>query len=152
MSTPHQILVATDFSAAGQQAVDYAVALAAKLGAKVNLLHAYAVPQWVVGEFAPTLPPNIEQEIVESAQGAMHKAAAGAKASGCLGQLLIRRGDPRAVIVEVCTELHCDLVVMGTHGRRGVSRLLMGSVAESVVRTAPCPVLTVRPIAVPPVS
>jgi nucleotide-binding universal stress UspA family protein len=42
--------------------------------------------------------------------------------------------------------------VMGTHGRRGVSRLLMGSVAESVVRTAPCPVLTVRPIAVPPVS
>lgn len=57
----------------------------------------------------------------------------------------IRVSDAREAIVQLASDVEADLVVIGTHGRRGVSRLLMGSVAESVVRTAPCPVLVVRP-------
>ncbi len=56
----------------------------------------------------------------------------------------VRVGDPRDVIDAVATELHADLIIMGTHGRRGLSRLVLGSVAEAVVRSAPCSVLTVR--------
>ena len=57
---------------------------------------------------------------------------------------MLRTGDARDVIIRACEEINADLIVMGTHGRRGVSRALLGSVAESIVRTAPCPVLTIR--------
>jgi universal stress protein A len=57
---------------------------------------------------------------------------------------ILRIGDPANVILELANELHAELVVMGTHGRRGVSRLLLGSVAESVARSSPCPVLLLR--------
>jgi nucleotide-binding universal stress UspA family protein len=57
---------------------------------------------------------------------------------------MLRTGDARDLIVRACEEVGADLIVMGTHGRRGVSRALLGSVAESVVRIAPCPVLTIR--------
>jgi nucleotide-binding universal stress UspA family protein len=57
---------------------------------------------------------------------------------------MLRKGDARTAILAFAEELHPDLIVMGTHGRRGVSRLVLGSVAESVARTAPCPVLLVR--------
>jgi nucleotide-binding universal stress UspA family protein len=56
----------------------------------------------------------------------------------------LQTGDPRTLIVDTAAQLHSDLIIMGTHGRRGVSRLLIGSVAEQVARTAPCPVLLVR--------
>lgn len=61
----------------------------------------------------------------------------------------VRVSDAREAIVQLASDVDADLVVLGTHGRRGVSRLLMGSVAESVVRTAPCPVLVVRPRGTP---
>jgi nucleotide-binding universal stress UspA family protein len=61
-----------------------------------------------------------------------------------VGQALVRTGDARDVINQTAKELGIDLIVMGTHGRRGLSRALLGSVAETVVRSAPCAVLTVR--------
>ena len=61
-----------------------------------------------------------------------------------LGEVLLRTGDARDVINQTAKEVGADLIVMGTHGRRGVTRALLGSVAETVVRTAPCAVLTVR--------
>ena len=63
---------------------------------------------------------------------------------GTIGQAVLRTGDARDSIIQAAEELHADLIVMGTHGRRGVSRALLGSIAETVVRSAPCPVLTVR--------
>jgi len=57
---------------------------------------------------------------------------------------VLRTGDPRDLIIDVARELGADLIITGTHGRRGVRRALIGSIAESVVRTAPCPVLTIR--------
>ena len=63
---------------------------------------------------------------------------------------ILRTGDPRDMILQTAKEIHADLIVIGTHGRRGISRFLLGSVAEAIVRSAPCPVLTVRAKAVTP--
>ncbi len=61
-----------------------------------------------------------------------------------VGPVLVKSGDPREVIVDAAKDLKAEVIVMGTHGRRGLSRAIIGSVAESVVRTAPCSVLVVR--------
>jgi nucleotide-binding universal stress UspA family protein len=84
----------------------------------------------------------IDQMVVDS-QDALDRLAR-TKCSANLGQVLVKTGDARDVINETAKQLGIDLIVMGTHGRRGISRALLGSVAENVVRTAPCAVLTVR--------
>jgi nucleotide-binding universal stress UspA family protein len=82
----------------------------------------------------------IDSMVVDN-QKALDKLAA---EQGCLGEVLLRTGDARDQILQAAKELGADMIVMGTHGRRGVRRALLGSVTESVVRSADCPVLTVR--------
>ena len=135
------ILVPVDHSACSEQALDYACELATKLDAKVHLLTvigipAYGVPELGVGVTAPM----IETMVVDN-QRAVDTLA---KTRPAVSQALVRVGDARDVILQNIDELKADLVVMGTHGRRGLSRALLGSVAEMVVRTSPVPVLTVR--------
>ena len=77
-------------------------------------------------------------------QKALDALAARKRGTATIGQILLKTGDARDSINQTAKEIGADLIVMGTHGRRGVTRALLGSVAETVVRTAPCPVLTIR--------
>lgn len=138
---PKNILVPVDFSEIAEHATGYAFNLARSLGAKVHLLHAYllpSLPQTASGA------EELAQKLEVNAQTEMKRIADKHKESGLVGQLLVRLGDPRDSIVRTAKELPSDLIVMSSHGRQGLSRMLLGSVAETVVRTAPCPVLVVR--------
>jgi len=138
------ILAATDFSAASEQAVTYAASLALEFGATLHLLHvvpdpilaaawseAYAYDLDKLGE---RLRRDAERQLAERA----------ARIEGIVVTRDALIGRPASTITAIAADRDVDLIVMGTHGRSGVSHLFMGSVAERVVRTAPCPVLTVR--------
>jgi nucleotide-binding universal stress UspA family protein len=82
--------------------------------------------------------------MISDNQKALEALAARKCGTAIIGKILLKTGDARDSIDQTAKEIGADLIVMGTHGRRGVSRALLGSVAETVVRTAPCPVLTIR--------
>ncbi|HZO16304.1 MAG TPA: universal stress protein [Polyangiaceae bacterium] len=135
------ILVPTDFSACSEQALDYAVELASKLDARVHLLTVIGIPAYGLPELGIGVTAPMIDSLVSDGQGEVDRLARERK----LGtQALVRTGDAREVILQTAEELKADLIVMGTHGRRGVSRALLGSVAEMIVRRSPTPVLTVR--------
>jgi len=144
MLMPTKILVPTDFSSNADQALDYALELANKLGATVYLLNVIGIPAFGVPELGVALTSTAIDGIVRDNQAAIDKLAASRASRGKIGEALLRTGDPRDTILQVAEELHADLIIMGTHGRRGLSRALLGSVAEMVVRTSPVPVLTLR--------
>jgi nucleotide-binding universal stress UspA family protein len=141
MRTLANILVPTDFSASSEQALDYASDLADKLGAKIHLLSVVGIPSYGVPELGVGLTATMMDDMVMDTQTALDQLA---RDRTSVAQTLVRAGDPRDVILQTAEELHADLIVMGTHGRRGISRALLGSVAEMIVRTSPVPVLTVR--------
>jgi nucleotide-binding universal stress UspA family protein len=140
---PRNILVPTDFSEHAERALDYAVALAAKLDARVHVLDAVVLPIWGA-ELGVSVTAAMVDDVMSANQKELERLVAARTGKAAFGPPWLEVGDARTVIVDVATRLGADLIVMGTHGRRGVSRLFLGSVAESVVRTAPCPVLLVR--------
>ncbi len=142
--TTSNILVPTDLGEGAAEALDYACGLAADLGATVHVLHVIGVPALGVPELGVAMTAGVIDAMVHDNQATLEKLAEERRSRVTIGHVLMRSGDARDQINEVARELDCDLIVMATHGRRGVSRVLLGSVAESVVRTAPCPVLTVR--------
>jgi nucleotide-binding universal stress UspA family protein len=143
-SIPSNILVPIDFSPHSEQALDYATDLAAKLDATVHVLNVIPIPALGVPELGVALTSNVIDQIMADNQAALDKLCAARKGKAKLGEPLLRTGDARDIILHVAEELRADLIVMATHGRRGVARALLGSVAEMVVRTSPVPVLTVR--------
>ena len=140
---PKNILVPIDFSEQSEKAASAACALAAKTGATVHLLHAYLIPVESVG-IALTVSQKYVEQFVQESKAQLQELVAKLCPNASLGPLLVESGDPREVIVHKAKELNAELIVMGTHGRRGITRALIGSVAESVVRTATCSVLVVR--------
>lgn len=143
MSLPRNILVPIDLDDSAAQVLDYAVALAAKLDAKLHALH--VVPWPLLGAEVPIAVTEASMDdIMRGKQQAFDDLIAAHTAKLPLGSAMLKTGDARTAILAAAVELHADLIVMGTHGRRGMSRLVLGSVAESVVRAAPCPVLLVR--------
>ncbi len=142
MWCPRTILFPTDFSEYSRQAFQIACDVATRNEGRVIVLHAHP-PATVVGG---DLPQAIEYEDEDEAR---RKLASILPATADVPvQHLFVAGIPGPVIARAIREVHADLVVMGTHGRRGLSRVLMGSVAEEVVRRAECPVLLVKPQAV----
>jgi nucleotide-binding universal stress UspA family protein len=135
------ILVPTDFSACSEQALDYAVELAGKLDAKVHLLAVIGIPAYGVPELGVGITAAMMDNLIEDNQRALDQLARNRKG---VAEALVRTGDARDVILQTAEQLKADLIVMGTHGRRGISRALLGSVTEMIVRTSPIPVLTVR--------
>jgi universal stress protein A len=142
---PKHILVPTDLSEGAEEALDYACELARPFGATVHLLHVIGIPTLGVPELGVALTSTVIDSLVRDNQIALEQLADRKRAQATFGQILLRTGDARDLINQTAKELGADLIVMGTHGRRGISRALLGSVTETVVRTAPCPVLTVRP-------
>ena len=137
---PRTLLVATDFSETATYAFARACELAVALHATVHLVHC-------VGQGLPELPPALTQEstslLRDSAQRALADLAS-QHVEVSWGKSTVVLDDPRDGVLATARALGADLIVMGTHGRRGLSRFFIGSVAEHVVRRATCPVLTVR--------
>ena len=144
MALPKIILVPTDFSTAADAALARAVDLAATLGAKVYVMHAYQLP--IVGFPEGVLVPTADMatRIITWAQKELAASIARYQGRGVELVSMLEQADPRAATLSVAEEISADLIVMGTHGRRGVARALIGSLAEHIVRSAPVPVLTVH--------
>lgn len=140
---PKNILVPIDFSEPSEKAATAACALAQKTGATVHLLHAYVIPVESVG-LAQTVSQQYVEQFVKESKAQLLELSGRLCPQARMGPMLVESGDPRDVITHKAKDLDAELIVMGTHGRRGLSRALIGSVAESVVRTAPCSVLVVR--------
>ncbi len=140
---PKHILVPTDLSEGAEQALDYACELARTLGAQIHLLNVIGIPALGLPELGLALTTTMIDQLVAESQDSIDQLAR-TRCTAPLGRVMVKTGDARDVINQTARELGVDLIVMGTHGRRGISRALLGSVAETVVRSAPCAVLTVR--------
>jgi nucleotide-binding universal stress UspA family protein len=141
---PAVVLVPTDLSVEAERAFDYACDLARELDATVHLLHVIGIPALGVPELGVALTAQMIDSLITEHRVAVEALADKHRKDTRIGEVLLKTGDARDMINQTAKNLHVDLIAMGTHGRRGVSRALLGSVAESVVRSAPCPVLTVR--------
>jgi nucleotide-binding universal stress UspA family protein len=133
----HCILNPTDFSDRSSYAFQFACALTRDYGARLIVLHV-AAPTVFYGE--GLVIPEAETLFQEAKEKLNRLEVPDANIRA---ERRFQEGDPVTEILRVAQELHADLIVMGTHGRTGLRRLLMGSVAEQVVRKAACPVLTV---------
>jgi nucleotide-binding universal stress UspA family protein len=153
--TAQRFLVPIDFSEDANQALEYAIGLASKLGARVTLLHVIQPPPWGGADMDVTLPyayslfiQNLEAEVAHRMQACLERVTAG----GLEGEVTVVRGVPFREILETAKMQQVDLIIMGTQGRTGLQHVLMGSVAEKVVRLAPCSVLVVRQPTIVPIS
>ena len=140
-----RMLVPTDFSVPSEEAWALARRLARGVGAEVVLAH-ILVPPPIYGEQPEVV--GAELKVFDDARAWVEKElerwATDARASGLAVRTALRTGTAHEEIVDLATAERAELVVLGTHGRTGVTRALMGSVAERVIRLAPCPVLSVR--------
>ena len=148
-SSIRRILCPTDFSPPARQALDYAMALTEKFAAELHVLHVVENPALPVhgSRFSWALPDDILPRLVHQAELELALAVPQDDLQ-TIDQRMVRTvkvGHPVSAMIEYANEHTIDLIVIGTHGRTGVSRLLLGSVAEKLIRLSICPVLTVHP-------
>ena len=142
--TVQHFLVPIDFSLYAEQALDYAITLAQKLQAHVTLLHVIH-PPLVAGADMGVWPSRAFLDELEAAiRRDMEGYLAHVTAAGLEGEMAVVHGIPFHEILETAKKRQVDLIIMGTHGRTGLPHVLLGSVAEKVVRLASCPVLIAR--------
>jgi len=143
-----RILLPTDFSLYSSEATKYACAFAEKFDAELHLLHVLetrlsATPEFAAGLALPTPVKENQAKCEKALLEILDSAWAQSRRSKIVRA--VADGTPFLEIVRYARERSIDLIVLGTHGRSGLAHVLMGSVAERVVRKAPCPVLTIRP-------
>ena len=138
------ILVPLDFSAYADQALEYAMALAKALQARLLLLHVIHLTPMTMGDMFSSSLEAYFNTMEPEAHKHMQASLARVHQEGLEGETSIVQGVPFQIIIETAKDKNVDLIVMGTHGRTGLTHALMGSVAEKVVRMAPCPVLVTR--------
>jgi universal stress protein A len=142
------ILAPTDFSDSSKKAISDALELAQTFGAKLSLLHIVELPPYPIEGFVPpTMGADLLGDLERQATAKLAQVLPEAQGATIEVTRAVTTGSPPRKIVETAEAADVDLIVMATHGRTGLSHLLIGSVAERVVRTAPCPVLTIRPAA-----
>jgi universal stress protein A len=146
MSRVKRLLVPTDFSPTSDIAFNYALDMAAREGASIRLLHviedasfAAAYPDGLFVEL-----PGLREKLIGQARERLDDAVKACAAMQVAATTHVLVGSPAARITGEANDCGTDLIVMGTHGRTGLAHLMLGSVAERVLRTAQCPVLTVR--------
>ena len=141
-----RILCPVDFSDSSDHAMRYASALAENFGAELTLLHVVApIMAALPGETA--LPDTLQADIDELAEACRERLeliVGKLVTSGLTVKHKVLNGVPFIEIIRYARDAETDLIVMGTHGRTGLGHLLIGSVAERVVRKSPCPVLTIK--------
>ncbi|HTQ43496.1 MAG TPA: universal stress protein [Polyangiaceae bacterium] len=142
---PGKILVASDFSDTARVAADWATDFARALGAKLVVVHVFDMPVVGLPDAAFIVDAKTAARLSEQAQRGLDAEMARLRALGAEVEAgLLRQGDARDVIPKAAESEGAGLVVIGSHGRRGLSRALLGSVAESIVRSSSVPVVVVR--------
>jgi nucleotide-binding universal stress UspA family protein len=141
-----RIVVPTDFSDTSDTALTYARSLADSLGASLHLVHVFddSYVDAMLADTSAAVYESMRSTAMGTARRKLQRRMPPAERRRLFGKTAMITGTPAAAIVDYADEHDIDLIVMGTHGRRGFAHLLLGSVAEQVVRTAKCPVLTVR--------
>ncbi|MFZ5862349.1 MAG: universal stress protein [Nitrospirota bacterium] len=137
------ILVPTDFSEYSKQALSYAEMLAKKFDAKIVLIHVIDTVSYIVSE-SVQWTADVSARVQGTIQPMLDDLIRDAEKRGIVAFSQLTQGVPYDQIVKAVEDIRADLIVMGTHGRTGMRHVLLGSVAERVVRLAACPVLTVR--------
>lgn len=142
-----RILCSVDFSDTSRHALEHAVAIAKWYGSHITLLHvaspAFVLkPPILLAEFADSVSTAVDKAVVEKR---LRDWLQPASTAGVPTDVLVKAGNPAPCILESAASLPADLLVMGTHGRTGFERFMLGSVTEKVLRKAPCPVLTAPP-------
>lgn len=141
-----RILLPTDFSKLSSSATKYACELAEKFNAELHLLHVFQIQTISTPDLAMSLAlPSLIQESRVAAEKSLAAFLDPKWKDGRTVVAAVVQGPPFVEIIRYAREKDIDLIVLSTHGRTGLIHALMGSVAEKVVRKAPCPVLTVRP-------
>jgi universal stress protein A len=140
------ILAPTDFSPHADAALRYACGLAEKFGATLHLLHVLndVVPVGPDPMLAPVMPPEYYRESEQASHDALKTLLDPSWGRLCAVETTVCWGTPVDSIIDHAKRRGIDLIVIATHGRTGLSHVLLGSVAERIVREAPCPVLTIR--------
>jgi universal stress protein A len=147
---PQHFLVPIDFSEYSTEALEYAIELAGKLQARITLLHVIQSLPMGGADMGVALPYSYIQELEAELNSSMEGYLKRVTDAGLQGDVSIVHGVPFQEILDTATMRHADLIIMGTHGRTGLRHVLLGSVAEKVMRLAACPVLvTRRPTDVP---
>jgi len=144
----HSILFPTDFSECGNFALSYAASLARTFNAKiicVNVIEPIVPTVGYSGMTEPLPIADIADQLEDSAERELPKLAECDECAGIEVEELVVHGEAASEIVRVAREHHVDLIVISSHGRTGLGRVLFGSTAEAVVRHATCPVLVVKP-------
>jgi nucleotide-binding universal stress UspA family protein len=144
MTDIRRILVPTDFTETSNHALEWAIGIAAPFRAKVTVMHAYEIPVVGFPDGAIIATPDLAARISESSQTALDKLVDNWRTAGTSIDAILREGIIYEEINAVADEISASLIVIGTHGRRGLARALLGSVAENVIRTANRPVVTIR--------
>jgi nucleotide-binding universal stress UspA family protein len=145
MNPIRRVLHATDFSTTSRRALDTAVALARSHGAALTIVNVIPPIATVPEQYLSAVTiDQLQKQARQWSTRQLSKVAAQATKGGVKVSVLLREGDAADQIVRACRATKSDLIVMGTHGRRGLQRFLLGSVAARVVATAPRPVVMVR--------
>ena len=146
MKRIRRVLYASDFSAASRRAFRVAISLAKSLDAKLTIVYVLAPVVPIIPDryIDPVTLVRLDKQARQWSTRQLNRLAAQATKAGVSVTSLLREGDPVHQIVRAGRSTHADLIVVGTHGRRGLPKFFLGSVAERVVATASCPVVTVR--------
>jgi nucleotide-binding universal stress UspA family protein len=144
MAQFERILAPTDFTEASELAVDWAVALAERVGARITLMHAYEIPIIGFPDGALVATADVATRLADASRMGLDSAVSRRKGGKVAFDAVLRTGIPWEEINRVADEIDASLIVIGTHGRRGLARALLGSTAEKVTRTAHRPVTLIR--------
>jgi nucleotide-binding universal stress UspA family protein len=140
-----KIMIPTDFSESSSHAMEYGAQLAKKVGAKILLLHVIPLGSYVSAASSAPVPVEAIEALAQTARNEISKTGKALQTShGIAVDVMVTDGPAPAVITELAKTQAADLIVMGTQGRTGLKHVLLGSVAEHVVRHSSIPVMTVR--------
>jgi len=139
-----KILVATDFGEPSRVAADVAAELARKFSTTITLLHAHLAPMGIYTGVPIAPVREYAEDLAQAARDCLHEEASRVSATGADVTPMFCTGVPWEEILATAERIGAGLIVLGTHGRRGLPRALLGSVAEKVVRLSPVPVLTLH--------
>jgi len=146
-----RILVPVDFSEITDAVIEHACYLARSFDAEMALLHVVHVPPlaeastWLDPVISPSVEQDLRKQMKAGAEEKLKQMARECGGSGKEPEVIIREGIPFDEIIKLASERHMELIVMGTHGHTGLTHLIIGSVAERVVRRAPCSVFCINP-------
>jgi nucleotide-binding universal stress UspA family protein len=142
-----KIILAIDDLKSGAAPIEAVLALAPPKGSEVLVLHVVEPPSILIGREMRSRHPELKalwRENEEAAEANVKRATQRLRTKGIAARPVVKEGDPKSRIIDLAVEQKADLIVLGSHGRKGVSRYLMGSVSEAVARYAPCSVEIAR--------